>query len=514
MIMKKTKKALTIATVLLLCLALASCKKEPVINPAGVETLTYWRELPASAAASVSNFGDTVFAQKLQELTGVKIEYIHPPTGQAAEKFSVLTASKNLPDIIEYRWVTGYPGGPEKAVSDGVIIDIGLHDEYAPNLFGVFKNDSYNDKLSKTDSGKYFGFPHIFSDVRMGVSSGLTLRYDWLAELELDIPETLDEWTETLTAFRDKKGAPVPLLMHPDFQTMIMAFDIMQNYYVDGALLKYGMAQPAYKEYLEFMNGWYNQGLIDKDFAALESKKSDYNILNGLSGALTTNMGGGIGRLTAAAENGDFILGAAPFPVKNKGGFPEYSIYSNSTVFAAITASCKNIETAMRFLDASYDKDGAVHLLNNFGIEGVSYEMVDGYPAYTDLITKNPEGKSMQEAMANYICAFSQGPYIQDYRYFEQYAQLPSQKEAIRIWSGSNGRNHIVPHIYVKQEELNELARLSNDVETFAKEMNLKFIMGLEPVSNFDSYIEQLKARGLDRLLEIQQAALDRFNSK
>ena len=43
---------------------------------------------------------------------------------------------------------------------------------------------------------------------------------------------------------------------------------------------------------------------------------------------------------------------------------------------AAITTSCKNIEAAARLLDYAYGEEG--HLLANFGIEGVTYEMIDG----------------------------------------------------------------------------------------------------------------------------------------
>ena len=45
-----------------------------------------------------------------------------------------MVADGNLPDIIEYGWV-GYPGGPEKAISDGVIIALNdVIDQYCPNL--------------------------------------------------------------------------------------------------------------------------------------------------------------------------------------------------------------------------------------------------------------------------------------------------------------------------------------------------------------------------------------------
>ena len=34
------------------------------------------------------------------------------------------------------------------------------------------------------------------------------------------------------------------------------------------------------------------------------------------------------------------------------------------------------------------------------------------------------------------------------------------------------------------------------------------------PIENFDKFVEELHARGLTRLLEIKQAAFDRYNNK
>jgi putative aldouronate transport system substrate-binding protein len=44
--------------------------------------------------------------------------------------------------------------------------------------------------------------------------------------------------------------------------------------------------------------------------------------------------------------------------------------------------------------------------------------------------------------------------------------------------------------------------------------MFLKFIMGVEPIENFDKYVEQIKALGIGKYLSIQQTALDRFNRR
>ena len=44
--------------------------------------------------------------------------------------------------------------------------------------------------------------------------------------------------------------------------------------------------------------------------------------------------------------------------------------------------------------------------------------------------------------------------------------------------------------------------------------MMLKFITGVEPLSNFDQYIAQVKAMHSDELVAVRQAAYDRYLSR
>jgi putative aldouronate transport system substrate-binding protein len=52
------------------------------------------------------------------------------------------------------------------------------------------------------------------------------------------------------------------------------------------------------------------------------------------------------------------------------------------------------------------------------------------------------------------------------------------------------------------------------DVETYRDEMLLKFIMGVEPIENFDKYVKKIQSMGIEDATKIQQAALERFNKR
>ena len=147
-----------------------------------------------------------------------------------------------------------------------------------------------------------------------------------------------------------------------------------------------------------------------------------------------------------------------------------------NTYCAAITSKCKDIDKAMKFMDYGYTDEG--RMLFNFGIEGDSYEMIDGYPTYTKKITHSEDGVSMQSMLALYCRAATAAiGSVQDPRYMEQYAGLPQQKDAVKIWSNTDALEHMIPTFSPSQEESNEYAKLITAVDSYNTEMISKFIM-------------------------------------
>ena len=494
---------------------LSGCGDQKQPASSADEKLTCWLPLTSNAAMLVSNYGETALAKELIKKTGVNVEFVHPPQGQESEKFSIIVSSSDLPDIIEYNWLN-YPGGPAKAIKEGVIIDIAKYENQAPNVFKYLNANPDIKKLATTDANELFAFPFVRGDESLCFSGGTIIRGDWLTELGLAMPETIDEWETVLTAFKEKKGAQVPYSA-TGTGNFAYAFNTTADYYVEDGKVKHGVLDPSFKDYLTTMNRWYQNGLIDPSFATLDQKTVEANIMNGLSGSTTGSIGSGIGKWMAAAPSSAYSLEGAPFLSPEKGQKPKFGTYqlpvtSSLTAFDAISTSCKNVDAALKFLDYGYSEEG--YMLYNFGIEGESYEMADGYPTYTEAITKNPEGLSMTVALANYTRSYATGPFVQDRRYMEQYAALPQQQRAWETWSNSAAAAHCPPHLYMKDEELTEYAQLNNDINTYLTEMMSKFIIGAESLDNYDAMLQELHNRGIDRVLEMKQSAYDRYLAK
>lgn len=63
-------------------------------------------------------------------------------------------------------------------------------------------------------------------------------------------------------------------------------------------------------------------------------------------------------------------------------------------------------------------------------------------------------------------------------------------------------------------EESSEFQSLYADIKTYVEESTVGMIMGTMPLDQFDDFVEQLKAMGIERVIEIEQAALDRYNAR
>jgi putative aldouronate transport system substrate-binding protein len=71
-----------------------------------------------------------------------------------------------------------------------------------------------------------------------------------------------------------------------------------------------------------------------------------------------------------------------------------------------------------------------------------------------------------------------------------------------------------LPPVSLTTEESAEFSKIMSDVNTYRDEMFVKFIMGAEPIENFDKFVAQMEKFNLKQAIKIQQDALDRYNAR
>jgi putative aldouronate transport system substrate-binding protein len=491
--------------------------------------ITYWTEIAARTAATRASHNEIPVYQEAEKITGIKVKFLHPPAAQVTEQFNLMIASGDYPDVIYWGWMD-FPGGPEKAIADKVIIK--LNDLVARNArdFAGFVNGRPDiARKIVTDQGSLYLFPNLTPYIKdpaeswQRFSTGPMFRGDWLVEMGLQAPKTLDEWETVLTAFKKRGDNIIPLAALPNgglkaisgLRWMMCAWGANYEPYVVDGKVHYGFAEPEYKDYLTVMNRWYKAGLIDKDFVSREYNQVRGLIAEGRVGAFWGRLNSEMGGFTPLGRkaNPGFKLVLAPWPYAKDG--KSYHMHGSGGndyegSGAAITTKNKHPVETVKWLNFWWTEDG--HNLGNFGVEGLTYNWVNGFPKYTDLVMKNPEGLSVVNALSKYAPDGGMGRFWkQDSRYWEQMMSFPEQYEGGKLMASTGDISRAMPAATPTAEESKELAAILSEVTTYRDEMFVKFVVGLEPLAGFDEYLKRISAMGVPKALAIQQASLDRF---
>ncbi len=522
---KKKILCLTLAVVMVVALA-SGCNKEKT-NGLGFESdmpkgeisypidtdekLTYWVELPGSIATDVTNFAETDFAKNLMEKTGVEIEYQHPAAGTTQEAFQLMMASGKTTDMIQQQWLSL---GPQDYIDNKQIYALNdVLEDYAPNLKKYLDENEDVAKMAKTEAGYYYSFPFVREDEILLTSTGLMLRSDWLKEDGLEVPETIEDWDKVLEAFKKRSG--VTPFATQAFTNFSSGFGTYFGTYVKDGKVVYGPTDDkSFEAYVAKLNEWFEKGYIDKNYLATDDTTFRASLLNGKAGIYYGAGGGGMGSFLKEMKGEAFDLTGAPYPSEKKGEPAKFGQkdYRHCIGGVVITTNCKNPALAARFLDYGYTEEG--HMTYNFGKEGESYNMVDGYPTYVEEITNNAEGKSMSQMLAHHCLAGVWGPFAQDKRYIEQFYATDQQREALKYWSANKFTDNKLPPVDLTTAEKDTASAIMTEISTYANEMFHNFITGREPMKNYGKFVQEIKKMGIDEALEIYQAAYERYIKK
>lgn len=479
-------------------------------------TLSYFVADDSNAAIMTTDWNDNEFYQEMERRTGVHLEFEMVSSADYQTNFNLMIASGNLADMI-YVGASYYAEGVDAAIDDGYFLDLtDLVDEYMPNYEKVRTSDVQYELLSTTDSGR-LGAVYELRQSKQGPWLGLWIRQDWLDDLGLDTPVTFDDYHEVLTAFKNEKGATAPLILNfsgsdGEFGTMSGGLNVLNSWQLDETgKVNFGPYMDAWKEYVTIMHQWYTEGLIDPDFMATDERTADMaKVVTGASGlfaALYTMPS----VYEAASEDPNMDLAPVNPPVMNEGDEGHIRLRDSYTSGnTAISADSENWEVALRWLDYLYTDEGA--LLANYGVEGDTFEFnEDGEPEFTDKILANENGWTMTQTVASYLCPSAGIANWSDWT--RELAGVPEKDQACYdVWSEFSDDWRLPSSVTLTQEESTERAALYADISTIVKEQTAQFISGaLDIESNWDAYISALEASGMERAIEITQAAYDRY---
>ena len=483
-------------------------------------TIKYWCSLPATVRNIASSFGETEVYKELQKRTGVTIDFIHPAAGSDNEQFNVMLASGDLPDVIERDW-SSYIGAEEKAAEDGILMDITEYvNDYAPNMVKFIEKEVPDAKRWITTNDRYYIIPSLEADKKYVTTIGMLIRQDLLDKYGLEMPKTIADWENVLRTFKEN-GVKYPLSLNKNhlkwYSVFECAYGVTETFLQRDGRITYGYIEPEMKDFVITMKRWFEEGLVDPDMLTMDEVAFNGKVLNGDAGAWVGSVDD-----IAVKEKGlkevvpDANIVGAPYMSLNEGedckvvylNRRDGYTYANA---AGITTSNKHPKATIKMFDYLFTDEGAE--LMNYGVEGKSYEMVDGKPTFTELITNNSDGLSTLEARG--LWTRYNGPGRVELGYMDQVHAEPDQKNAAQMWSDQAVKyDHAAVWracYKLTADEADELTEVTSQFTTFATENFSKFIMGLRPIEEWDAFVADLKAMGVDRAIEIYQTAYDRI---
>ncbi|MGN0972589.1 MAG: extracellular solute-binding protein [Aristaeellaceae bacterium] len=458
----------------------------------------------------------------IEKATGVDVVFECPPNN-SEDAYKMMVASGQLPDVIMW----SRSAATMRMFEEGTILDLTeLIEQHAPNLMKLYTERPELRKQVETAEGRLYYFPSInplqtMEEICRQSYQGFIIRKDWLDNLGLQYPTSIDAWYEVLTAFkhRDPNGNGYQDEIPYDGQSLYCfapAFGVLNTFCVklDGTVA-FGPMEPEYKTYLATMNKWYSEGLLGSNCLIHSAKWMSENITSNLTGAflgLENAWRYELPNIRQTAANAELL--AVPWVSNITDGnryTPMQSVATNiRSIVTVITSSCKNPEAAVKFIDYMYSEEGSSLL--TWGIEGESWVWQDGRKVLTEAALA-PDPEKGWISLYNYAIGHSAFP-----KYDGETVVLASYPEdqlmAERVWADGSTALIYPPCITLSVNDQAYCDNVMNDVNNYIAEMELKFITGEESLDNFDRYVMHLDKMGVTQVLDIYRRAYEAYRTK
>ncbi len=459
------------------------------------------------------------FAPAQQEIfkkTNVKIEF---EIGNS-DKRSILLATNNLPDVVSIDTSSMREYGPT-----GIFVNVTdyLNQGKMPNL-KKFYDEIPNMKKREVD-GILWACPMVARNEAAN-GFGPVLRADLLEKHNIPTPQTFDELLEAMKKLKEIYPDSKPWTGRKGTTNMLKTISYMlgsgyggNGLYYDYDLQKYvfGPATPEFKAVLGYLNQAYAAGVLDPDFATTTGDTLSAQMSSGQSFLFIDNSGFGQNYTkTLRKTDPEGKLQIIPIP-ENSFGQRRAILYE--TVLPggayAVNAKTKDPDTVMSFMDWMYSQEGSD--ISNYGVEGMSFEYdADGQPHF----------------IQDYIMQFKDA---EPSTYYAVYSELGITKLNFSLWAANTMTSfeiekmvgnwddltdeywkiveaddaYVTPIIdpSLSSEDSERVKDLTADLTTMLEQEYNKYIMGIEPIDNYDKVIAKAIEMGAEEIANIYNTA-------
>ncbi len=504
------------------------------------ETITLSLAARYVAGQYTTDFASTDQFKEYEKRLGIRFDVSAYDLEQWPSKLTLMMASDEMPDLIAYANMTCID--VEKYGKDGYLLDFAEYLDIMPNL--KKRMEEYPDYAATitNENGNIYAFSTLTASSESSMVRPIYLNKKWLDNLNLEEPKTLDEFYNVLKAFKEQdangNGDPtdeIPMgradtVFWPDMP-ILWAFGIYgqsEAFYLtpqDGNKIVLGDTTENYKEYLRFMHKLYEEGLMNVDafvttYSEVEALYQDDKVGYWQTWA------------PLPGDVKDWII-VNGFTTEEYNPVKTNVIYNraSSAYMLAASADTEHPEEVARFVDYLFTYEGALSAKS--GYEGVSFDYVekDGmlsidYEPYATAAGFD----DINDFYAQKVIAANVFPIYQmdrkgglaDVMKESTWEELHSDKmyeiggtsllREIAIREEGVEVIYVYPNMKYTAEELETRSTLYTDVYNYLVTAKVQFITGETDIdAGWDAYLAELDKMGLERLMEIEQAAYDRY---
>ena len=502
-------------------------------------TLTGMISYPANTESDPNK--RTIF-KRLQEQTNVEIKWTAIQGDQWADKITLNMSDPNK--LTDFVFTAGFSDSNLLKYADyGAIIPLEEYiDAYMPNLKSVF--DKYPEyRTMCTDvNGHIWSLPWIeqLGSEKTAIQTVGNMSFinkKWLDFLNLEIPETVDEFEQVLIAFRDHAselqeefgidGSIIPMsciVNNGDQDPAILINGFGEGYgdadkdrhiaVTDDKKVICSATQEGYKKGIQWLHKLYEQKLIDPE--AFTQEWSTY-VSKGKSGRYGVCFSWDVANI-------DNLKDWVPLPVLTADTTnltPQNSSFTSGfdRGRCVVTSVAKNPALVCAWLDQMYAPLQSPQ--NNWGTYGEDdefdiFEMSeneDGEPMLKHAPLGDASPVEVREAEA------VGGPLAVLDEYYGKYVTCPDDAQYRLDWikdyfTPDMHTKYVYPNVFMSREDTETLSNLQADIQKTINAKKSDWIMNGFDDADWDKYLKSLDAYGLNEYLELFQKYLDAYNAQ
>lgn len=469
------------------------------------------------------DFLETGVMKEIEEQTGVNIDWQVYYNSDWAEQKSLLLASNDLPDAF---W--GSICLTDTDINQNKSYFVELTDLIAanmPNLNTVFETEPSLRAVITDRTGAIYSLPKKLP-LRPQVNDVMYINQTWLDALKLEMPTTYEELESVLEAFvtgdpngngeNDEYGYSAVQGLGGDLRHLMAPFGTMvardngssgTNFMAldDSGNPIFMPIQDNYKEAVKWVQNLYAKGLIDpecftQDSSMVTAKTQDPNgSLSGIVFGWTADAQVGVN----AADYAVVPAIAGPDGKRYAEHNPEFLDVSRNELL--ITTKCADPAALLKWADAFYTDESSLQTFYGSVSDGKIQANDDG--TYEVLV---PDDGSSLDTSAWSFSMRDFGPKYMNEGFYDKVSLPADQGDGVKLAEDSVNEAYIVttfPVCAYTEEQTTQLATLTTNIHEYVEAQYAHWVVDGGIDEEWDAYLQQLDAMGLQDLIAIRQDA-------